>query len=134
MEYSIFERLLQEKGATVYQVSKATRIAASTFTDWKNGRSSPKSDKLRKIAVKLGLRKHKFIVGIFFHQRNRSSGRALDLLARLSAIPSPFHINVRMTDAGCDHFIVTCQILIQSQDRRRHYCFVWNATSQRQGS
>ena len=50
MEYSIFERLLQEKGATVYQVSKATRIAASTFTDWKNGRSTPKVDKLARIA------------------------------------------------------------------------------------
>mgnify|MGYP002508470625 CR=1 FL=1 len=50
MEYSIFERLLHEKGATVYQVSKATRIAASTFTDWKNGRSVPKLDKIKLIA------------------------------------------------------------------------------------
>jgi repressor LexA len=50
MEYSIFERLLHEKGATVYQVSKATKIAASTFTDWKNGRSTPKVDKLARIA------------------------------------------------------------------------------------
>ena len=50
MEYSIFERLLHEKGTTVYQVSKATRIAASTFTDWKNGRSTPKVDKLARIA------------------------------------------------------------------------------------
>ena len=50
MEYSIFERLLHEKGATVYQVSKATKIAASTFTDWKQGRSTPKVDKLTRIA------------------------------------------------------------------------------------
>ena len=50
MDYAIFERLLQEKGTTVYQVSKATRIAASTFTDWKNGRSTPKVDKLARIA------------------------------------------------------------------------------------
>ena len=50
MEYAIFERLLQEKGSTVYQVSKATGIAASTFTDWKQGRSTPKVDKLARIA------------------------------------------------------------------------------------
>ena len=55
MEYSIFERLLHEKGATVYQVSKATHIAASTFTDWKNGRSVPKADKLKKIADYFGI-------------------------------------------------------------------------------
>ena len=35
---------------TVYRVSKETGIAASTFTDWKNGRSCPKADKLRRIA------------------------------------------------------------------------------------
>ena len=50
MEYSVFERLLSERGVTVYQVAKATHIAASTFTDWKNGRSTPKVDKLSRIA------------------------------------------------------------------------------------
>ena len=50
MEYSVFEQLLESRGTTVYQVSKATRIAASTFTDWKNGRSTPKADKLARIA------------------------------------------------------------------------------------
>lgn len=50
MEYSVFERLLQERGVSVYQVAKATNIAASTFTDWKMGRSTPKADKLARIA------------------------------------------------------------------------------------
>jgi repressor LexA len=50
MEYSVFEQLLESRGTTVYQVSKATHIAASTFTDWKNGRSTPKADKLARIA------------------------------------------------------------------------------------
>ena len=50
MDYSVFEQLLQEHDVTVYQVSKATHIAASTFTDWKNGRSIPKTDKLARIA------------------------------------------------------------------------------------
>ena len=51
MEYRIFEQLLQQSGATVYRVAKSTGIPASTFTDWKNGRSVPKTEKLKKIAA-----------------------------------------------------------------------------------
>ena len=50
MDYARFEELLKMNKTTVYRVSKATGISGSTFTDWKNGRSYPKSDKLRKIA------------------------------------------------------------------------------------
>ena len=48
--YQRFENLLRSRGTTVYRVSKATGISASTFTDWKNGRSVPKADKMRLIA------------------------------------------------------------------------------------
>jgi repressor LexA len=34
----------------VYRVAKSTGISASTFTDWKNGRSVPKIDKIKLIA------------------------------------------------------------------------------------
>ncbi len=50
MDYSVFEQLLLSHQCSVYQVSKATGISASTFTDWKNGRSTPKADKLARIA------------------------------------------------------------------------------------
>ena len=50
MDYRAFEQLLQIHETTVYRVAKATGIAPSTFTDWKNGRSSPKADKLIRIA------------------------------------------------------------------------------------
>ena len=55
MDYERFENLLKLNNTTVYRVSKATGIPGSTFTDWKNGRSSPKSDKLRKIADFFGV-------------------------------------------------------------------------------
>ena len=55
MDYERFENLLKMNNTTVYRVSKATGIPGSTFTDWKNGRSSPKSDKLRKIADFFGV-------------------------------------------------------------------------------
>ena len=51
MDYSAFEHLLKINNTTVYRVSKETGIAASTFTDWKNGRSCPKADKLKRIAA-----------------------------------------------------------------------------------
>lgn len=50
MDYSIFDRLLKERGISAYQVSKATGISASTLADWKSGRSTPKADKLARIA------------------------------------------------------------------------------------
>lgn len=48
--YKIFEQLLQKNGVTPYKVSKQTGIATATLTDWKKGRSTPKQDKLQKIA------------------------------------------------------------------------------------
>ena len=49
----MFERhleMLKEKGIKNIDVSRATGIPASTFSDWKKGKSSPKRDKIEKIA------------------------------------------------------------------------------------
>ena len=50
MSYQCFEKLLETNKTTVYRVSKETGISASTLTDWKFGRSTPKADKLKKLA------------------------------------------------------------------------------------
>ncbi len=55
MHYHIFENLLKAHETTVYRVAKATGISATTFTDWKNGRSAPKADKLKRIADYFGV-------------------------------------------------------------------------------
>ena len=55
MDYKIFEDLLKTNKTTVYRVSKSTGISASTFTDWKNGRSIPKMDKIKLIADFFGV-------------------------------------------------------------------------------
>ena len=44
--YSKFEQLLSERNISTFKVSKDTNIAASTFSDWKHGKSKPKIDKL----------------------------------------------------------------------------------------
>lgn len=55
MEYSVFDALLKSHGISVYQLAKATGISSSTFSDWKNGRSTPKADKLARIADYFGI-------------------------------------------------------------------------------
>ena len=55
MEYKFFDKLLKANNTTVYRVSKSTGISASTFTDWKNGRSVPKIDKIKLIADYFGV-------------------------------------------------------------------------------
>lgn len=48
--YEIYCKLRDEKGVKDADVAKATGITKSTFSDWKNGRSKPKDEKLLKIA------------------------------------------------------------------------------------
>lgn len=53
--YEIFSKLIQERGITPYKVSKDTGVSQSTLSDWKRGVSTPKQDKLQKIADYLGV-------------------------------------------------------------------------------
>ena len=53
--YEIFEQLLQKFGVTAYKVSKATGVTQSTLSDWKRGRSTPKTDNMKKIADYFGV-------------------------------------------------------------------------------
>ena len=55
MDFSVLERLIAERGITVYRVAKDTGNAFSSFSDWKRGRSSPKSDKLARLAEYFGV-------------------------------------------------------------------------------
>ncbi len=48
--YTIFCELLRENKVRAADVARATGIATSTLSDWKNGKSIPKADKLRRIA------------------------------------------------------------------------------------
>lgn len=48
--YEKFAKLVETKGVSVHQVAKATEIPYSCLTDWKAGRSTPKMDKIIKLA------------------------------------------------------------------------------------
>lgn len=53
--YEIYCKLRDAKGYKDADVARGTGITKSTFSDWKNGRSSPKQDKLQKIADFFGV-------------------------------------------------------------------------------
>lgn len=61
MNYERFAQLIKAHNTTVYQVSKATGISASTLADWKSGRSTPKADKLAKIAAYFSISLDEFL-------------------------------------------------------------------------
>ena len=45
--YEIYCKLRDKRGVRDADVSKATGISKSTFSDWKSGRSNPKNEKLK---------------------------------------------------------------------------------------
>ena len=53
--YEIYCKLRDEKGVKDADVARETEITKSTFTDWKNGRSVPGSEKMKKIAEYFGV-------------------------------------------------------------------------------
>lgn len=53
--YEIYCKLRDEHGIKDADVVRVTGITKSTFSDWKNGRSKPKQEKLQKIADYFGV-------------------------------------------------------------------------------
>ncbi|MFS0723871.1 helix-turn-helix domain-containing protein [Paenibacillus sp. 1P07SE] len=53
--YQIFERLLEEREITAYRVAKETGVTTATLTSWKQGKYTPKQEKLQKIADFFGV-------------------------------------------------------------------------------
>lgn len=53
--YEIFSKLLTQHNVKASDVSKATGINQTVFSEWKKGKSNPKIDKLQKIAEYFGV-------------------------------------------------------------------------------
>ena len=53
--YEVYQRILDKKGLKNAYVARATGISNMTLSDWKRGKSVPKSDKMRKIAEYLNV-------------------------------------------------------------------------------
>ena len=48
--YTKFSKLLHQRGLRPIDVSRATGINSAVFSEWKKGKSTPKTDKLVKLA------------------------------------------------------------------------------------
>ena len=59
--YSNFEKILSDKGITPYKVASDLKISPMTLSDWKNGKSKPKLDKMVKISNYLGVDVSNFV-------------------------------------------------------------------------
>lgn len=75
--YEIFEQLLQKYGVTAYKVSKETGITQSTLSDWKRGRSTPKTENMKKIADYFGVTVEYLMTG-----KNEPKEKAPELTVR----------------------------------------------------
>ena len=53
--YKKYEALLEKAGVTSYKVAKDTGISPMILSDWKNGKSQPKVDKLMILAAYFGV-------------------------------------------------------------------------------
>lgn len=53
--YDIYQKLLDKHGLKNSDISRATGISNMTLSDWKRGVSTPKHDKLKKIADYFGV-------------------------------------------------------------------------------
>lgn len=53
--YEVFEQLLKMHGITAYRVSKETGVTTATLTSWKQGKYTPKPEKMQKIADYFGV-------------------------------------------------------------------------------
>lgn len=61
--YEIYCKLRDARGVKDADVVRETGITKSTFSDWKNGRSNPKNEKLQKIADYFGVTVEYLVTG-----------------------------------------------------------------------
>lgn len=61
--YAKYAKMRDTRGIRDADVAKATGIPQSVFTDWKNGKSQPKVDKLIKIADFFNVTLDEFVRG-----------------------------------------------------------------------
>ena len=55
MSFLKVEELAKARGITLYAIAKELGFAPTVFSDWKSGKSMPKTDKLLKIAEFFGV-------------------------------------------------------------------------------
>ena len=82
--YKNFEKLLKINNTSSYKVSKETGITQATLSNWKLGKSTPKQDKLQKIADYFGVTLDYLVTGET-SQQPHSPHPSIPILGRVIA-------------------------------------------------
>ena len=61
--YEIFRQLLQKHGITPYRLCKDIGLSQNSITNWKTGKSQPKSETMKKIADYFGVSMNYLMTG-----------------------------------------------------------------------
>lgn len=77
--YSVFVNLMRDKGVNAATVARETGISPTTLSEWKNGRSTPKQDKLQKIADYFGISLDYLVTGLEPEQKEKPSALSEEL-------------------------------------------------------
>lgn len=101
--YEIFEQLLKRRGCRAADVAAATGLHPSTFSDWKRGKSTPKSDKRQRIADFFG-------VSLYYLDTGIDAPEVMQLSADRMAIFEPF-----LQRQGAEAFMKYCNDLNDKQ-------------------
>ena len=86
--YEIFEQLLKQHGVTAYRVAKDTGVTTATLTSWKQGKYTPKPEKMQKIADYFGVDSQYLLFGDEKSPLVPADERALDdeLVSKLTSL------------------------------------------------
>lgn len=105
MFYENYAKIRDSKNLKDFDISKATGIGSSSFSDWKHGRSTPKEAKLEKIAEVLGVTTYELRTGLKPEVPSFDS-RHLDLIDMFE----------KLTESQKEHILTTMKLFLDSND------------------
>lgn len=76
--YEVFAKLLEETHLKAADVCRGTGLPSSLFSEWKRGKSTPKADKLKKIADFFGVSVEYLMTGKEVPEKKETSLTARD--------------------------------------------------------
>lgn len=118
--YENYERIRNTKGYKDSDVSKATGVAKSTFSDWKNGRSKPKTDKLIKIAKFLDVSVEQLeFDNIAWDPDSQDIYLVEEIPSRIKA-KYDFLVNISSSKFGQDYYMELLDIILEVDERYKN--------------
>lgn len=128
MGYEIFEELCKQKGVTPYRVAKETGVTTATLSSWKNGKYTPKTDKLQKIADYFGVsvdvfKKHEYHIKSTKYYQNVKSELLAQQMFDDKQIHALYHVKQNIDPTRFKAFYDMIIALYKSENPDDNYDF-----------